>query len=151
MNTLKKIMLATALGLLASVANAASTDAKSATPDSSSAVTTASAPDISGTYKCTYQDPASTPPNGSESIVFKKNGDTYSVKMIAAGDTFPYDYGTAIFNKNINDAFALINWKVKDITSFASETFIIKPDGSLDAAYVSSGYKMATETCTKSS
>lgn len=138
MNTIKKMTLAVGLSMLTSLASAsppASTDA----------------PDISGVYKCNYNDPASTPPHGTENIVFKKSGDTFTVKMIATGDTLPYDYGTALFNKDVNDAFTYVFWKVKDSTSFGAEYFIIKDDGSLDGVFLGNGgTKIGTETCMKS-
>lgn len=137
MNTTKRVTLVSALSILVTLANAAPTSPTNP-------------PDISGTYTCKYHDPSSTPPDGTETIVFTKNGNAYSVKMIASGDTFPYNYGTAVFNKNVNDAFAFITWKIKDITSFSSDTVNIKPDGTLDLIFVTTGYRMGTETCTKS-
>lgn len=110
----------------------------------------ASPPDISGTYTCSGSDPFTNNNAFSESLVFTKSGDTYKVKAIPAGDTFPYFLGTAMFSKNIDNAFAEVYWNIKDPTGFGTELFTIKPDGSLDAVFVGYGRdKTGTETCTK--
>lgn len=110
----------------------------------------ASPPDISGTYMCTGSDPF-TPNNAfSEKLVITKNGDTYGVKAIPTGNTFPYFSGTAIVNKNINNAFAGVYWNIEDPSGFGTELFTVKSDGSLDAVFVGYGRdKVGTETCTK--
>lgn len=114
--------------------------------------TIANAPDISGTYTCTGQDPLSTPPEFSEKLILKSNGDTYSVKAISTNSVIPWGLGTAIFKKDVNNAFAYVYWNLKDPTSFGSELFIIKPDGSLDGVFSDNNKnKPATETCTKAS
>lgn len=138
MNTITKASLALTLSILA-LLTCATTFA-------------ASSPDISGTYNCKYHDPKSTPPDGNETIVFKKSGDTYSVKMISSGSVVPYDYGTVVFNKDVNDAFTYIYWNLKDNTNFGAELMLIKPDGSLDGVFLNNGQKKpGTETCTKES
>lgn len=110
----------------------------------------AAPPDISGSYNCSGNDPLSTPPPFSEKLVFTKNGSTYNVQAIPTGDALPYFLGTALFTPGVDDAFGEVYWNVKDSTSFGTELFTIKPDGSLDAVFV--GYnrdKLGTETCKK--
>jgi len=110
----------------------------------------ASPPDISGTYTCTGSDPFSTPNQFSESLVFKKNGDTYKVQAIPAGDTFPYFLGNAIFTKGVDNAFADVYWNINDASGFGAELFTIKSDGSLDATFIgNTRNKSGTETCMK--
>lgn len=137
MNTIHKITLATALSMLGILACTSSI----------------AAPDISGTYKCSGVDSGSpSNPNFNETIVLKKNGDVFNVQAIHSGDLVPYDIGTAIFNKDVNNAFAYTYWSVKDSSTFGIELMTIKPDGSLDGVYLdSSETKRSTETCTKSS
>lgn len=115
-------------------------------------VAAASAPDISGTYTCTGQDPFSTPPSYTEKLVIKKNGDTYRIQLIGINSVLPYNLGTAVFNKNIDNAFSFVFWNLKDTTNFGPEIFIIKPDGSLDGVFTEHNKnKSGTENCTKSS
>lgn len=110
----------------------------------------ASLPDISGEYTCTGSDPFTTNNAFSESLYFTKSGDTYQVKAVPTGDTFPYFFGTLVTNKNIDNAVAGVYWNVKDQSGFGTELFTIKPDGSLDAVFVGYGRdKTGTETCTK--
>lgn len=139
MNTFNKFTFASTLGLLAMLAYAVPS--------------VAAAPDISGTYKCSYHDPSSTPNDGTESIVLKKTGDTYMVKMISNGNTIPYDFGTGVFSKDMDDTFSYVYWNLKDPSgNFGSQLFIIKSDGSLDGVFSNNGEnKPGTETCTKSS
>lgn len=137
MNTVIKIILATAFCMLTTIA---------------SADPTASTPDISGTYKCKWHDPNSTPSDGTETIVYKKVGDAFSGKIIEGSDTKPYFYATAFFNKDVTDSFSDVYWNVKDPTSFASEIFVIQSDGSLDGVFLTNnGTKPGSETCVKSS
>lgn len=56
MRVMNKLSLATVLGILAV----------------SPSVYAADAPDISGSYKCSYHDPFTTPNDGTETVVFKK-------------------------------------------------------------------------------
>jgi hypothetical protein len=134
MNSLNRISLIAAFGFLSF----------------SSTSVLASPPDISGTYICTGSDPFTTNNAFSESLVFTKNGNNYKVKAIPAGDTFPYFLGTAVVNKNIDNAFAGVYWNIKDSSGFGTELFTIKPDGSLNAVFVGYGRdKTGTETCTK--
>jgi len=137
MNTINKISLATVLGIFSMSAGVSSA---------------ADAPDISGTYKCSYHDPFSTPPDGTETIIFKKNGDTFKVSEIGSNSVIPYFLGKGIFNKDINNAFAYIYWQPKTPSSINVEFFTIKPDGSIDGVFAESNKdKSGTETCTKSS
>ena len=141
MKAINKISLTTVLGILTILACTSSI--------------AAGAPDISGTYTCTGQDPYQVPPSPpafSEKIVLKKNGDAYVLQTFSVDSSVPWDYGTAIFNKDINDSFTYVYWLVKDSTKYGSELMIIKPDGSLDGVFMDNGKnKIGTETCTKAS
>ena len=135
MNAFNKISLASTLGILSLLV-------------CTSAV--AVPPDISGTYKCSGINPAANSPNFTETVVLKKNKDTYNVQLIY--NIIPYNIGTGIFNKDVNDAFSYVYWDPKTPSSFGSVFFTIKPDGSLEGVF--SNYnenKPGTETCTKSS
>lgn len=133
MSVISKISRATLVGILA-----VSTSVYSDTPD------------ISGSYKCSYHDPFSTPNDGTETIVFKKNGDVYKISGIPEGNVFPYYIGKGVMNKNINNAIGYIFWQPKSPTVTTVQIFNINPDGSLDG-YFSESNKDAggTETCTK--
>ena len=111
-----------------------------------------SAPDISGSYNCQYHDPLSNPPDSTEKIVFKKNGETYRVSQIGPDSVVPYASGVGLFNSNVKNAIAYLYWLPKTPTSTNVVFFKVKPDGSLDGVFAQSNRdKSGTETCTKSS
>ncbi|KTC89628.1 hypothetical protein OQJ18_08400 [Fluoribacter dumoffii] len=135
MRAINKLSLATMLGVLAV----------------SPGVYSADAPDISGSYKCSYHDPFTTPNDGTETVVFKKNGDVYKISGIPTGSVFPYYIGKGIMNKNVPNAIGYIFWQPKSPTVTTIQIFTIKPDGSLDGVFAESNKdKGGTETCTKS-
>lgn len=133
MRVISKISLASLMGILA-----VSTSVYSDTPD------------ISGSYQCSYHDPFSTPNDGTETIVFKKNGDVYKISGIPTGNVFPYYIGKGVMNKNINNAIGYIFWQPKSPTVTTVQIFNIKPDGTLDGYFSESNKDTGgTETCTK--
>lgn len=133
MSVISKISLATMAGILA-----VSTSVYSDTPD------------ISGSYNCSYHDPFSTPNDGTETIVFKKNGDVYKIAGIPKGSVFPYYVGKGLMNKNVNNAIGYIFWQPKSPAVTTVQIFNIKPDGSLDGYFAESNKdKGGYETCTK--
>lgn len=135
MRVLNKLSLATMLGILAVSPSTYSADAT----------------DISGSYKCSYHDPFTTPNDGTETIVFKKNGDVYRISGIPTGSVFPYYVGKGIFNKNVGNVIGYIFWQPKSPSVTTIQLFTIKPDGSLDGVFAESNKdKGGTETCTKS-
>ncbi|HHF7364937.1 TPA: hypothetical protein ACPSKY_000027 [Legionella bozemanae] len=134
MRVINKLSLATVLGVLAV----------------SPSVYSAEIPDISGSYKCSYHDPFTTPNDGTETVVFKKNGDVYKISGIPTGSVFPYYIGKGIFNKNVGNAIGYIFWQPKSPSVTTIQLFTIKPDGSLDGVFAESNKdKGGTETCTK--
>ncbi|AWN73649.1 hypothetical protein LEAN103870_10280 [Legionella anisa] len=134
MRVMNKLSLATVLGILAV----------------SPSVYAADAPDISGSYKCSYHDPFTTPNDGTETVVFKKNGDVYKISGIPTGSVFPYYIGKGIMNKNVGNAIGYIFWQPKSPSVTTIQLFTIKPDGSLDGVFAESNKdKGGTETCTK--
>lgn len=135
MSAMKQISVATVLGILTM----------------STSVYSAGAADISGSYTCSYHDPFTTPNDGTETIVFKKNGDTYKISGIPTGSVLPYYVGKAIFNKDVDNAVGYIFWQPKSPSVTTVQLFTIKPDGSLDGVFAQSNKdKGGTETCTKS-
>lgn len=139
MNAINKILLTVSLSTFTLLAYAA--DPAAATGSS----------DVSGTYTCVGHDPSSTPPDFNENIVFKKNGDAYSVQLIHTGSVFPYNLGTAVMSKSIPNAIAYVYWDPKSTSTMGSQLFVINADGSLDGVYADSNKtKVGTETCTKS-
>jgi hypothetical protein len=144
MNTINKIVLVSVLCTSAMITYAAATNP----PAPASPVAT----DISGTYNCIGSDPYSTPPDFKESILFKKNGDTYNVQMIHSNSILPYDFGTAIVNKDISNAISYVYWDPKNPSTMGTELLEIKSDGSLVGVYADHNkMKSGTETCTKAS
>ena len=114
-------------------------------------ISMSAAADISGTYKCSYHDPLSNPPDGQETITIKPTGETYKVLLTAKDSVVPYAFGNGLYNKNVSNAFAYIFWLPKSPTSTNIQFFIVKPDGSLDGIFAQSNKdKSGTETCTKS-
>ena len=106
--------------------------------------------DISGSYECSYHDPSSTPNDGTETLVFKKNGDVYKIAGIPKGSVFPYYIGKGLMNKNINNAIGYIFWQPKSPAVTTVQIFNIKSDGSLDGYFAESNKdKGGYETCTK--
>jgi len=137
MNTLNKFSLATVLGILSL---------------SASVSYAANAPDISGTYKCNYHDPLGTPPDSTETMVFKNNGNTFKVEIMGEGDTVPYFIGKGIFNKDVSNGFAFMYWQPKTPGTPNIKYLTIKPDGSLVGAFAAGNTdKAASEECTKAS
>lgn len=135
MRVINKFSLATMLGILAV----------------SPSIYSADTSDISGSYKCSYHDPFTTPNDGTETIVFKKNGDVYKISGIPTGSVFPYYVGKGLFNKNVSNAIGYIFWQPKSPSVTTIQLFTIKPDGSLDGVFAESNKdKGGTETCTKS-
>ncbi|WP_454780520.1 hypothetical protein [Legionella sp. WA2022007384] len=135
MRVINKLSLATMLGILAV----------------SPSIYSADTSDISGSYKCSYHDPFTTPNDGTETVVFKKNGDVYKISGIPTGSVFPYYIGKGIFNKNVNNAIGYIFWQPKSPSVTTIQIFTVKPDGSLDGVFAESNKdKGGTETCTKS-
>ena len=110
---------------------------------------TYAAGDISGSYKCSGYDPYDKT-NYTESIVFKKAGSAYSIQLIHSDSVVPYNLGTGVMNKDVNNAMGLVYWDPQKPTTMGTELFEIKSDGSLDGVWTSSGTKwIGTETCTK--
>jgi hypothetical protein len=138
MNMIKKISLATTLGLFAILTSVSSI--------------AAGAPDISGTYMCTGYDPTyASSPHFTETLVLNKVRDVYRVQILNNQSTVPNFIGTAIFNNDVNDAISIIYWSIKRPSSPANEFFTIKPDGSLEGIYLDTGEpKPDTISCTKS-
>lgn len=113
--------------------------------------TFAAAPDISGNYTCTGNDPSSNPPNYTDNLVIKKNGDVYNIRFLHTDSTIPYLLGTGIFNKGIDNVLSLIYWNPSNMGG-ATEVFVIKPDGSLDGYFAENSKSIAgSEICKKSS
>src|SRR5579885_1115785 len=107
--------------------------------------------DISGNYQCTYYDLGDTSKMYTEKMTIKKNGTVYNVQVFGKDAVIPYELGTAIFNTEVDNAFAFVFWNIKDSTTYGSEIFVIKSDGSLDGAfsYNNNNNKPGIETCTK--
>lgn len=111
----------------------------------------ADTPDISGTYTCTGSDPTSTPNAYTDDMVIKKNGDIYNIRYLQTGSVTPYLLGTGIVNKDVNNVMSLIFWDPTTLAG-ATETYVVKPDGSLDGLFASSKKQVAgNEICKKKS
>lgn len=106
--------------------------------------------DITGTYRCKGHDPYLTNPNFTENLILKKNGDSYKVELIGVDNAIPSNLGIAIFNKNIDNAFAFVYWRPANPDTKGIQFMIIKPDGSLNGTYANSNSKViGTEVCKK--
>jgi hypothetical protein len=135
MNAITRILLATGLGILAMLAN--------------TSLFASDAPDISGSYLCHYSTPPSS--SGTETLIFTKNGDAYIFKDVGNGVVANF-IGTAIFNKDINNAFGIVYWNIKDPSRFGNELMTIQTDGSFEGVFIDFDKKKpSTESCTKSS
>jgi hypothetical protein len=136
MNVINKLTFAAALGMLAMLA--------------STSVSAANAPDISGSYTCTY--PMPTGGTRSETMIFKKNGDVFNVQVIALNNPLPYEYGTAIFNSDLANTFGFVYWSPKNSSLYGVELYKIKSNGSFNGVYLDPGKIVpSTEICKKSS
>lgn len=107
--------------------------------------------DVVGTYKCSGYDPLLNDPNFKENLVLKKaNNDTYKVELLELNSVLPYFIGTAIFNKNIPNAFAFVYWDPHKPDKMGAEFVIINSDGSLDAVFANANKSVAgNERCVK--
>ncbi|CAM2951691.1 Uncharacterised protein [Legionella steigerwaltii] len=115
--------------------------------------TQTSTTDISGTYSCSFHDPFSTPPDGTEILTIKKGSDNnYRMSKKGINDTTPSIVGIGLQNKDLNNAYAFLFWWSKDMTTTFAQFFIVKPDGTLEGKWAQSGRNQAaTFSCKKSS
>lgn len=148
MKAFNRVFLAAAISMLAITAYAVAQSQSNTMPTNTSA-SDKSGKDISGSYKCSGYDPYDKT-NYNETIVFKKTGDTYSIQLIHEDSVVPYNLGTGVMSKDVNNAIALVYWDPQKPTTMGTELFEIKADGSLEGIWTSSGTKVTgTEMCTK--
>lgn len=148
MKAFKKVFVAAAISALTIISYAVAT-AQPAMTSSTSTPTKTTSKDISGTYKCSGYDPYDKT-NYNENIVFKKTDETYSIQLIHDDSVVPYNLGTGVMSKNVDNAIALVYWDPQKPTTMGTELFEIKSDGSLDGVWTSSGTKViGTELCSK--
>lgn len=150
MQVISKIVISTALSLLAISAYAAtSTMTNTTSTQASKSADASSGMDISGTYQCQGYDPFGKSDYNYPTATFSKNGDTYNVQW-QSSTGYPLLLGTGLFNKDITNAFSVVFWDPKKADYFGTALYLVKPDGSLAGVWTLQAQKqVGTETCTK--
>jgi|SRR5579885_50719 hypothetical protein len=103
---------------------------------------------VTGNYTCQRTDSSNNTSSLPLSVI--KTGDTYTLEWDDS-DGNPSMYGTGVIHPGMANVLSSSYWSLTSSDISGLEIFTIKPDGSLQADWISqSGKDSGSETCKKS-